>query len=85
MEIKVALFEDNKNLRESLEQLINSSETMVCTGAFANATKLFHDLQQASPDVVMMDINMPGLSGIEAVKMIKEKFPNINILKANCA
>jgi DNA-binding NarL/FixJ family response regulator len=80
MKIRVALFEDNKKLRESLEQLINSSETMVCTGAFADATKLVHNLQQANPDVVMMDINMPGLSGIEAVKMIREKFPNIHIL-----
>lgn len=80
MEIKVALFEDNKKLRESLEQLINSAEDMICTGAFASADKLVHKMQQADPDVVMMDINMPGISGIEAVKMIKEKFPDIHIL-----
>lgn len=80
MEIKVALFEDNKKLRESLEQWINRSGTMICTGAFADATKLVHNLQQANPDVVVMDINMPGLSGIEAVKMIKEKFPSLHIL-----
>jgi len=41
MEIKVALFEDNKKLRESLEQLINNAEVMTCTGAFADANKLF--------------------------------------------
>jgi DNA-binding NarL/FixJ family response regulator len=80
VEIKVALFEDNKKLRESLEQLINSSETMICTGAFADADKLIHKMQQADPNVVMMDINMPGISGIEAVKMIKEKFPDVHIL-----
>lgn len=80
MEIKVALFEDNKKLRESLEQLINSSATMLCTGAFADADKLMHKMQQAAPDVVMMDINMPGVSGIEAVKMIKENFPGVHIL-----
>jgi DNA-binding NarL/FixJ family response regulator len=80
MEIKVAVFEDNKKLRESLEQLINSSATMVCTGAFADANKLIHSIQLSNPDVVMMDINMPGISGIEAVKTIKEKFPHIRIL-----
>jgi DNA-binding NarL/FixJ family response regulator len=63
MEIKVALFEDNKKLRESLEQLINSSETMVCTGAFPDANKLVHRMREADPDVVLMDINMPGISG----------------------
>jgi DNA-binding NarL/FixJ family response regulator len=80
MEIKVALFEDNKKLRESLEQLINSAEGMICTGAFADANKLIHNMQQANPDMVMMDINMPGISGIEGVRMIKEKFPNVRIL-----
>ena len=80
MEIRVAIFEDNKKLRESLEQLVNSSADMVCTGAFETADKLIHRIQQAEPDVVMMDINMPGISGIEAVKMIKEKFPHIHIL-----
>lgn len=80
MEIKVAIFEDNKKLRESLEQLVNSSGDMVCTGTFETADKLIHRIQQAEPNVVMMDINMPGISGIEAVKMIKEKFPHIHIL-----
>jgi DNA-binding NarL/FixJ family response regulator len=80
MEIKVAVFEDNKKLRESLEQLIDSAEGMICTGAFANADKLIQNMQLATPDVVMMDINMPGISGIEAVKVIKEKFPDVRIL-----
>jgi DNA-binding NarL/FixJ family response regulator len=80
VEIKVAIFEDNKKLRESLEQLINSAEGMTCTGAFADANKLIHNMHQANPDVVMMDINLPGISGIEAVKLIKEKFPHVGIL-----
>jgi len=80
MEIKVAIFEDNKSLLESLKQLINGAEGMTCTGAFADANKLVHNIQLAKPDVVMMDINMPGISGIEAVKVIKEKFPNVYIL-----
>lgn len=80
MEIKVAIFEDNKMLRESLQQLINASEGMACTGAFADANKLLRNMQLVNPDVVMMDINMPGISGIEAVQIIKEKFPQVQIL-----
>jgi len=80
MEIKVAIFEDSKALRESLQQLVNSVEDMVCTGAFADANKLMRNMQSADPDVVLMDINMPGTSGIEAVQIIKEKFPQVHIL-----
>src|SRR6478609_533777 len=80
MEIKVAIFEDNKMLRESLQQLINNEKDMYCTGAFADANKLIRNMQMANPDVVMMDINMPGVSGIEAVQFIKEKFPQVQIL-----
>src|SRR5450432_4225089 len=80
MEIKVAIFEDNKMLRESLQQLINNTEDMACTGAFPDANKLVRNMQMANPDVVMMDINMPGISGIEAVQVIKEKFPQVRIL-----
>ncbi|HEY8513165.1 MAG TPA: response regulator transcription factor [Cyclobacteriaceae bacterium] len=80
MAIRVSVFEDNKKLRESLVQLINSEEDMICTGAFADANRLIPNMQQANPDVVMMDINMPGVSGIEAVVVIKKKFPNVQIL-----
>ena len=80
MEIKVAIFEDNKVLRESLQKLVNSRDDMVCTGAFSDANKLTRDMQSANPDVVLMDINMPGVSGIEAVLLIKEKFPATQIL-----
>ena len=53
---------------------------MYCTGAFPDANKLLRNMQSANPDVVMMDINMPGISGIEAVQQIKEKYPNVQIL-----
>ena len=80
MQIRVALFEDNNKLRESLKQLVDSAEDMTCTGAFADANKLIHNMRQANPDIVMMDINMPGTSGIEGVRIIKENFPGVYIL-----
>ena len=80
METRVAIFEDNKPLRESLQQLINNTAGLVCTGAFADANKLVRNIQQSSPQVVIMDIHMPGLSGIEAVQQIKAQFPDVRII-----
>lgn len=53
---------------------------MLCTGAYSNANKVIRNIQQSAPDVVLMDIDMPGISGIEAVQVIKDQFPNIQIL-----
>ena len=80
MEIKVAIFEDNNNMREGLYQLINGSNGFICTGAFPNCDDLVRRIENANPDVIVMDIEMPGISGIEGVKMVKENFPEIKIL-----
>src|SRR5277367_107632 len=80
MNIKVAIFEDNRNLREGLFQPIDGSDGFQCVGAFANCDRLVHDIKESGPDVVLMDIEMPGLSGIEAIKILKENFPGIKVL-----
>ena len=80
MSIKVAIFEDNRNLREGLFQLIDGSDGFRCVGAFANCDRLVQNIEESKPDVVLMDIEMPGLSGIEAIKILKENFPDIKVL-----
>ena len=80
MIIKVAIFEDNRNLREGLFQLIDGSDGFRCVGAFPNCDRLIQNLNESKPDVVLMDIEMPGLSGIEAIKILKENFPDIKVL-----
>lgn len=80
MEIRVAIFEDNDLLRKNLAALVNSAADMVCTGAFAHANKLVQNLAAATPDIVLMDINMPGVSGIEAVQLIKTHQPSVGII-----
>lgn len=80
MEIKVAIFEDNSNMREGLYQLINGSQGFTCTGAFPNCDDLVKRIEKSNPDVIVMDIEMPGISGIEGVKLVKENFPEIKVL-----
>ena len=78
--IKVVIFEDNRSLREGLATLIGGTAGFSCTGAFPNCNNLLRNIEQTKPDVVLMDIEMPGINGIEAVAMIKEEFPETKIL-----
>lgn len=80
MDIKVVIFEDNSGLREMLFQIINFAQGLACTGAYPNALDLDHKMKISQPDIVLMDIDMPGISGIEAVRIIKAKYPNVKIL-----
>ena len=80
MNIKVTVFEDNNSLRQGLYQLINGSDGFKCVGAFEDCLDLLKNIEDTNPDVVLMDIAMPGINGIEAVGMLKEKYPDLKIL-----
>ena len=78
--IRVIVFEDNMSLRTGLFHLINGSPGFECVGAFANCSNLMKNIREMQPDIVLMDIGMPGINGIEAVKIIREKYPDLKIL-----
>lgn len=78
--LKIIIFEDNQQLREMMCQLINGTEGFICVGAYPDAVDLDHRVEKAEPDVALMDIDLPGISGIEATRMIKIKFPAVHIL-----
>jgi len=80
MSIRVAIFEDKSLLRESLYQLINGADGLTCVGAFADCSEIIFNLKRTTPQVVLMDIQMPGINGIVGVKIIKENFPEIRII-----
>jgi len=74
--IKVLLFDDSRRIRDSLAILFSSHPEFEWRGAFADASHALEILDKHTPHVVLMDIEMPGISGIEATKAIKKKFPN---------
>jgi len=69
--IKVVIIEDIKEIREGLQMLINGSEGFMCARTFANAEDAIEQLPGIGPDVALMDINLPGMNGIEAVRKLK--------------
>lgn len=77
--MKIAVFEDNARFRESLEFIIVSTPGMELCGSFEDTHRLKQRIEALQPDVVLMDINIPGKNGIDAVKEIKENFPAVNI------
>jgi DNA-binding NarL/FixJ family response regulator len=78
--IRVSIFEDNKHLRETFHFLLNNAEGFTCSGAYPDCDNLLENISESPCDVVLMDIEMPGMNGIEATKLIKQTFPEINII-----
>ena len=73
--IIVAIVEDIKDIREGLKLLIDNNDDFACSEVYVNAEDAINILPQSQPDVVLMDINLPGISGIEAVRQLKDKCP----------
>jgi DNA-binding NarL/FixJ family response regulator len=78
--IRVIIFEDNRSLREGLFDLLESRDGFICAGAFAHCERVVENVDETHPDVILMDIELPVVNGIEAVKMIREKYPDVKIL-----
>ncbi len=80
MQIKVSIVEDSRGTRESLSELLSRAASLVCVGAHATAEEAIRQLPAEQPDVVLMDINLPGMSGIECVARVKESLPQTQVL-----
>jgi DNA-binding NarL/FixJ family response regulator len=80
MKIPILIYEDNTDLREALVQLINTSHNYTCVGAFDNCRKVISDLLALQPKVILMDIDMPGRNGIEAVQLVRQADKEVKII-----
>lgn len=80
MAISLVIYEDNVRLRESLELLLGTDTGITIVGAFSNCTLVSAQMEELEPHLVIMDIDMPGMSGIEGVRRIKTEFPDIKVI-----
>ena len=78
--IKLAIVEDNTALRQSLEQLFNRTSNMKCVASLNNLLNVVSEFQKNQPDIVLMDIGLPSINGIEGVRTVKSNFENIQVI-----
>jgi DNA-binding NarL/FixJ family response regulator len=78
--IRVALVEDDGETREGLQELINSADGFRCVGAYPAVEDALERLGQQPPDVLLLDIHLPGVSGSEGVRLIREHYPRVEVL-----
>ncbi len=77
---KLLIYEDNPQLREGLTMLINGSEGFEVLAAFKNCNNVTEEVTAWKPDVILMDIDMPGINGIEGLKKIRQVNDDVKVL-----
>ena len=80
MPITVSIVEDSDKLRETLVRVLNRADGFSCVSHYANAEDALKDLPKIKPDVVLMDINLPGMNGVECVRQLKKIAPEIQVM-----
>lgn len=78
--IRVALVEDNETIRMGLAALIDGTPGYECVAAWTSCEEMLTELREVRPGVLLMDIGLPGMSGIEGVRRAKAQVPDLNIL-----
>jgi DNA-binding NarL/FixJ family response regulator len=80
MNIRVAIVEDDEQVRENLARLVAETKGFECVATFASGEQALEALPRRTPDVVLMDINLPGISGVECVRRLKSMLPEIHVV-----
>jgi DNA-binding NarL/FixJ family response regulator len=77
---RVLLIEDDQEIRNSFNLIVNSSQKFMVVNAYGNCEDAIENVHRDKPEIVLMDIELPGINGIQGAKIIKEKFPHIDIV-----
>ena len=80
MPITVSIVEDNDKLRGTLARVLNRAEGFRCVSDYGNAEDALKDLPKVKPEVVLMDINLPGMNGVECVRQLKQVLPSVQVM-----
>ena len=80
MQIKVIIYEDDLNYSKPLAELLSSEIDFDLKGNYSDCKNIIKQVQHSSPDIILMDIDLPIINGIMATKIVKENFPKINIV-----
>lgn len=80
MAVSIVVYEDNSRLRDSIANLITFSDGLLLLGAFPDALQIETQTRELQPEVILMDIDMPGMSGIEAVQRVRCFNPDVQII-----
>ena len=78
--LKVVVVEDNNAIRDGLKILIDGTEGYSCIGAFVECESMLKNIKKLEPDVLLMDLGLPGMGGIEGIKKVKMILPDLTIL-----
>jgi DNA-binding NarL/FixJ family response regulator len=80
MAISISIVEDNEKLRGTLARVLNRAEGFRCVSQYPSAEEALKDLPNVKPDVVLMDINLPGMNGVECVRQLKPLLPQTQVM-----
>lgn len=78
--IKVAIIEDQRDIREGLAWIVKATDGFVCTGSYRSMEEAIEKIGFDLPDVVLTDIGLPGMSGVEGIRILKDRFPELRLL-----
>ena len=80
MPITVSIVEDNEQLRTTMAKVLNRSEGFRCLSHHGSAEEAIKELPRVKPEVVLMDINLPGINGVECVRQLKQVLPALQVM-----